>query len=160
MTTLTLTSRVAVNHAEVASETLDGEAIIINLSNGSYYSAAGVSGVLWDELLKGATLDAASRHLVALYDVDLEQAQRDVLAFAGELLDEQLATHEAATGTDDGSSPEPADDSVPGGERLPYASPVLEAYRDMAEMLALDPPMPGLRQIDLNAPTSDGDREA
>lgn len=158
MTTITLTSRLVLNEAEVASETLDGEAIIINLANGSYYSAAGTAGVLWDELAKGATLDAASRGLVALYDVDIEQAQRDVLVFAGELLDEQLVTHEEA-GADGESSPEPADDNAPGGERLPYATPALEAYRDMAEMLALDPPMPALRHIDLDAPTSDDGRE-
>ena len=31
--------------------------------------------------------------------------------------------------------------------KLPYESPSLNSYRDMSDLLALDPPMPGLQQI-------------
>ena len=32
-------------------------------------------------------------------------------------------------------------------DRLPYVSPELQAYRDMEDLLALDPPAPGMKQI-------------
>ncbi len=31
--------------------------------------------------------------------------------------------------------------------RLPYTAPALEIFRDMQDLLALDPPMPGLSDI-------------
>ena len=35
----------------------------------------------------------------------------------------------------------------PAGVRLPYDAPMLTTYRDMADLLALDPPMPRLEDI-------------
>ena len=37
----------------------------------------------------------------------------------------------------------PAFDGTP----QPYTVPVLNSYKDMSELLALDPPMPGLEQV-------------
>ena len=42
---------------EVASKVIDGEAIIINLANGVYYSMDKVGALVWDLLQTGYSLD-------------------------------------------------------------------------------------------------------
>lgn len=155
---ITSNSRVVPNEEEVAAEHLDGEAIIINLANGSYYSTAGVGGVIWGDLAKGWSLAATCRHVADLYDVDPRQAERDVVEFVTELLNENLVTYQGET-TDQQCAPAPAEAGFPPRDREPYAAPVLEAYRDMADMLALDPPMPGLKGLDWKPGTPDNSRD-
>jgi hypothetical protein len=45
--------------------------------------------------------------------------------------------------------------AAPAGDRLPYDTPQLRAYRDMAELFAIDPPMPGLRDIPWTKPSGE-----
>jgi len=40
-----------------------------------------------------------------------------------------------------------ASQPAPQGAKAAYAPPALNIYRDMQDLLALDPPMPGLRDI-------------
>ena len=52
----TLQNRLRPNEAEVAAKVLDGEAIIINLSNGIYYSMDKVGGLIWEMIERGRSL--------------------------------------------------------------------------------------------------------
>ena len=71
----------------------------------------------------------------------------DLRAFFRRLLEENLID----------VSP-PSESAPPTPEVQPsaaaYAPPVLNAYRDMDDMLALDPPAPGLEPIPWSAPES------
>ena len=126
------------NTEEVAAKVMDGEAILINLSNGVYYSMDNVGGVIW-ELVEGQhNLEEMIAAIRARYEVSAEQAQADVERLVGELLEENLALETDATAPcEESQSPKP-------DQRTPYVSPELNTYRDMGDLLALDPPMPGL----------------
>jgi hypothetical protein len=132
-----LQTRLQPNGEEVAAKVLDGEAIMINLSNGTYYSMDKVGGFIW-ELLEGRhSLREIVDAIAARYDVAQERAQSDVERLAAELVEEQLVIpSNAASGREELQQQSP--------QRLPYEAPVLNIYRDMADLLALDPPMPGL----------------
>src|SRR5574337_1573275 len=75
---LTLQSRFRLNDAEVTAQVLDGEAIMINLSTGVYYSMDKVGGFLWAIITGGQSLAEAAAAVSARYDVLAEQAQTDV----------------------------------------------------------------------------------
>jgi hypothetical protein len=45
-----------------------------------------------------------------------------------------------------------------GQQKLPYEAPVLNIYRDMGDLLALDPPTPGLYDIAWKAPEDEPSR--
>ena len=138
---LTLHNSLHLNDEEVAAKVLDGEAIMINLSNGNYYSMDKVGGFLWELVEQKRTLG----HMVAAplthYDVSREQAQADVERLAAEMVRENLVNVAGDEAPPRENQPEDAQ------QKLPYEPPILNAYRDMADLLALDPPMPGFGEI-------------
>lgn len=142
---LALHSRLRRNEEEVAAKVMEGEAVIINLSNGSYYSLEKTGGAIWAMVEAGHSLEEMVEELVRRYDVARSQAQADVQRLAAELLQEGLVT------LSDGQSPPPR--QAPTAPPLPYEPPILNAYRDMADLLALDPPVPGFKDIAWKDPT-------
>jgi hypothetical protein len=140
-----LRHRFRVNSEEVASKVIDEEAIIINLTTGVYYSMDRVGARIWSLLEGHHDLGAIAAALELEYDAPLDRIQADVERLVGELKAEGLlaATDEA-----------PVVEAGPGngGERREYVPPVLNIYRDMGDLLALDPPVPGLEPIPWNDP--------
>lgn len=142
---ISLNSRFVPNTAEVAAKVLDGEAILINLSTGTYFSIDKAGCKIWEMIEKGYNQREITEAVVTLYDVPLEKAKTDVESLISELIKENLIMV-----TDDSRSV--AKYQMPSsGQKLPYDQPKLNIYRDMADLLALDPPMPKLD----NAPWRD-----
>ena len=127
---------------EVAAKVIDGEAIIINLVNGSYYSMVDAGAEVWSLIERGCSLDEIVESVAASYEVDEETARADVASLSSDLLEEGLVS--LASETEAGSVHKPA--ATHSGERSPYEAPKLVKYTDMADLLALDPPMPGLAE--------------
>ena len=150
---LTLDSRFRSNDGECAAKVIDGEAVIINLQNGTYYSLDKAGAAVWEQVADGRTLADVIETLKARYEVDAERAQNDVQRLVGELLTERLLF------VANGDLPAPASIASSSGgaapeSRLPYEEPVLTTYRDMADLLALDPPMPRLEDVVWSEPGS------
>jgi hypothetical protein len=123
---------------EVASKVIDGEAIIINLANGVYYSMDKVGALVWDRLQAGHTLDDVITAVTGSYDVPREQAESHVRDLVQELVQENLVV-----ATENGAAA-PTERAMEQQEKAPYDIPKLNIYRDMGDLLALDPPVPGL----------------
>jgi Coenzyme PQQ synthesis protein D (PqqD) len=123
---------------EVASKVIDGEAIIINLANGVYYSMDKVGALVWDRLQAGHTLDDVITAVTGSYDVPREQAESNVRDLVQELVQENLVV-----ATENGAAA-PLERAIEQQEKAPYDIPKLNIYRDMGDLLALDPPVPGL----------------
>ena len=138
---LTLNHRLQARAEEVAAKVMDGEAIIINLANGVYYSMDKVGGLIWEAIERQSSMAAMIATVVARYDVSAEQAEADIQRIAEELLQENLVTVSESNGA------APMTTESPRQERLPYEAPTLNIYRDMGDLLALDPPTPGLETI-------------
>jgi len=135
---LTLNHRLQPRGEEIAAKVIDGEAIMINLANGVYYSMDKVGGLIWEMIERKESLEEMITALLARYDVSREQALADVEQLVDELLRENLvATFENGASPDAKREPEQQDN-------LTYESPKLNIYRDMGDLLALDPPTPGL----------------
>jgi hypothetical protein len=129
------------NTDEVASKVVDGEAILINLSNGMYYSMDTVGGYIWSLVADGHGLDAISAAVAQRYEIAEDQAKQDVDALAQQLLDEKVVI--------------PADGGTPAGlaeaDKTPatdaYTTPQLTKFDDMVDLFALDPPLPELSKL-------------
>jgi hypothetical protein len=129
------TTRLMPNAAEVAAKVIDGEAILIHLPNGTYYSMDGVGALVWELIDANQTLREIVESITTRFDVSSELARADVERLVRELLSEKLVLL-----SNDGRSS--ALTRKAESERLPYEPPRLNVYRDMADLLALDPPMP------------------
>jgi hypothetical protein len=134
----TPTERLQPRRTDVAAKVMDGEAIIINLSNGVYYSLDKVGGVVWEQIAATRTVSEVVSAVAARYDVSPERARADIERLLGELRQEALIE------PFDGEPTASAGDTAVPASRLPYEPPALSIYRDMGDLLALDPPTPGL----------------
>lgn len=126
--------RLSVNTFAVAAEVIDGEAVIINLSDGMYFTMDGVGAEVWRLVEQGCSLRTMAACLAARYGVDEARVLADLDEVAAALLAAELVVAEdghAAGGALDGDPPD-------------YAKPELVSYSDMADVLALDPPLPVL----------------
>lgn len=142
---LTSSARLRPNLAEVAAKVMDGEAIIINLTNGMYYSMDQVGGLLWTLIERGQNISEMVDAVVDAYDVDAERVRPDLERLLAELLEEQLVVDTADFPPDNSPLPVPT-------TRLPYLPPELNKYSDMGDLLALDPPMPALQEFPWQQP--------
>lgn len=142
---LDLDTRVRPNKQDVAAKVLDGEAIMINLAEGTYYSLDGVGGLVWELIESMHTL----RHIVDVitqrFQIPPEAAGTDVQRLVQEMLDEGIVVR-VGENVRQCAAP-PVSESQP--SKLLYRSPELCIYRDMADLLALEPPTPGAAQEDL-----------
>lgn len=143
---LSLRARLSRNAPEVVGEVIDGEAILINLVTGVYYSLDGVGGLIWTLIETQHSFDEIATAITGRYDVSLEQARTDVQRVASELLREKLVVVSDRKGPG-GNGPAPAPQP-----KQRYEAPQVNVYRDMGDLLALDPPAPGLTDIPWRAP--------
>ena len=134
--------RFAANDRECAAKVIDGEAVIINLINGSYYSLDNAGSTMWELLSSGHTVARVVDEIVGQYEVEHSAALSDTQRLIDELIGEKLLVElEAGNMEESGSTKESRT------SKTPYTAPTLTIYSDMANLLALDPPMPRLEDI-------------
>ena len=123
------------NLAAVAAKVIDGEAIIMNLTNGAYYSMLGSGAVVWSLIEQGTAIERIPDALAQVFEVEPSRARPEVERLIAELLAEDLVVSAEAA---------PATDRPATAARLPWTAPALNKYTEMADLLALDPPMPAI----------------
>jgi hypothetical protein len=69
---------------------LDGEAVLINLENGFYYTLNRVGTVIWELFTGDQTLEAICSALCERFDVTADVARKDLLALVTKLHHEGL----------------------------------------------------------------------
>ena len=122
-----------VDATKVISETLDGEAVIVDLASGRYHAAAGAAATVWDGMRLGYSLDRIMSDVRRLYTAIPGDAEAGVQAFIAAVVDAGLAVPVHAAES-------PADDHAPvtaGPE--PWSAPVLESHDDLADLMLIDP---------------------
>lgn len=119
---------------KVVGKVLDDEAVIINLDTGMYFGLDGVAAKLWELLSTGIAVDLIAGALKQGFPAE-QAIDADVSRFADALCGAGLLV------VSDGDVA-----ALPDDLRWPatYQAPVMTAYDDVAEMVALDPPLPEL----------------
>lgn len=130
---MSLPERVRVNHPHVIHEIIDGEAILVNLENGSYYSSADVGAVIWDAIENEIPLTPLVEMIVQSYTGDAEEIRAQVRAHLDALLQERLVVPN--------ETPPAAAPSLPTlpNHKPPFTAPKLQKYTEMEDLLLLDP---------------------
>ncbi|MEG3152330.1 PqqD family protein [Sphingomonas sp. ZT3P38] len=119
---------IVVNRPIVASETRDGEAIMMHHGTGTFFDTDGSGGYLWEIIESGSTAAGLSTALADAYNLAPDVATDAVEAFLAELRRHDLVVEGGST--TGGNAP------VPTGV---YSAPELRVHTDLADMLLLDP---------------------
>lgn len=129
-------SLLTVNAPAVISEVIDGEAVIMDMSNGRYFSCRDLGGEIWSMIEKGSSRPQIARSVLGRYAVEPEVFSEALEDFLKALSDNGLIREGAEAPTVD-SWPEPGTEPSPA--RLPFHPPVLSAHSDLEDLLLLDP---------------------
>ena len=122
---------------QIVSKLMDGEAIVINLTSGVYYSMEGTAAKIWRDLCAGIELSALVSDAETAYPENAD-VPAQIEAFVALLVADGLLA-EGGTQTPEVDAPE--ETAWP----EVYAAPQRESFDDVAEMVALDPPLPELQ---------------
>lgn len=128
-------SHFRVNVPNVIHETIDGEAVIVNLQSGSYYSIDKVGAAIWDHLERGVAVAGIVDAIAREYDGDRAEIDAGVRALFAQLEAEGLVVPAEPASATGAAAPSQGD----GRERPRFERPVLHKYTDMEDLLLLDP---------------------
>jgi hypothetical protein len=127
-----------INSDNVISEIIDGEAMIINLDNGFYFSMEQVGTLIWEAIEQGCSFDQIAAGVKRRYIGDPQTIEIGVRQLIDQLLAEGLITsvNQPPAETDHAqvvlSQNEVSD-------KMEYIEPSLNKYTDMEDLLLLDP---------------------
>ncbi len=115
--------------ASVVHEKFGDETVIVNLDTGCYFSIDGAADMIWGLAIAGLSDAEILTRGDTAYTGDRVRAETE--AFLAKLVEEQLV--EPTDSAPAGTRPSPPD------EPKVWASPALQKFTDMEEMLQLDP---------------------
>ena len=126
-----------VNSPTVTHETIDGEAVIINLDTGNYYSLVDAGSFIWSLVDKGASASEIQNQIAQTYQADAQDIDRGVHELLAQLQQENLIVPVDGAGEAlDLAQVAPANNNH---EKPSFNPPSLNKYSDMQELLLLDP---------------------
>ena len=129
--------RFRVNTPTVTHETIDGEAVIINLDTGNYYSLVEAGSFIWSLVDKGASASEVQNRILQTYEGEVQDVDRGVHELLAQLQEENLIVPVDEAG--EASDPAQLTPANNGHEKPSFNPPSLNKYSDMQELLLLDP---------------------
>jgi Coenzyme PQQ synthesis protein D (PqqD) len=131
----TMDQRYDINHSAVASEVINGEAIMLHHLSGDYFSADGIGAIVWQWISEARSHEQIVRALEVSFPHSSGGIAAAVDAFLADLLRHELIREiDSGEGPAPGAPPQQATNL--GGAFVP---PILNVYSDMRDVLLLDP---------------------
>ena len=132
-------TRYAVRSPAIVHEAIDGEAVIINLESGTYFSADGASAVAWQRIVGGASAADLQMAIAERYDGDPDSIGAAVMQFIEQLCREGLIRPVEPADEDQASAPAAPASPSPTEARPAFSHLALRGFTDLQELLLLDP---------------------
>jgi Coenzyme PQQ synthesis protein D (PqqD) len=124
-------SALRIAHANVQSKVFGDEAVVLDMSTGTYYSLLGSAVDVWEMASANATPDAIRAGLGRRYAAPSDVIDAAVAGCLADLLEAGLVVLDETIAP---GSPQPA-----AGPAEAFVVPAIERFTDMEDMLMLDP---------------------
>ena len=132
------TDQFQVNTPNIIHEIIEGEAIIINMEKGHYYSLRSTGAEIWDCIVRGMSIGEIVYKLSEQYEGEGKDIKTAVDNLIFELHGEDMIIPAAAE--DGGETSLQENTKTINKTKTPkFEFPLLEKYTDMEELLLLDP---------------------
>jgi hypothetical protein len=123
----------SVNQPNVVAEVFEGEVVVVDLVSGRYFSLLGTGALIWDLLSRGHRVGDIAEQLVRSH----AEGGVDIPAAVGDFIESLVAADLIVQA--DPSSAVQMDEVVVLTDKAPFASPTLETFSDLQDILLLDP---------------------
>ncbi len=129
---------VKINTPNVVHETIDGEAILLNLRTGDYYSIDDIGALVWDYIEKTGNWQTAIELLGSTNNNQKELIGKSVQDFVSKLIKEELLIQDTETTKIHENGLAELEDLLKKAAS-DFKPPVVNKYSDMQDLLLLDP---------------------
>ena len=119
------------NRSGIVYDVIDGQVLIIRSDTGAYYSLEGTAAEVWAGLMASGDEGAIVADLQARYPEAFAAIADEVPAFITALL--------ASTLLEEGPMPDGAAETAVVPASAAWATPAMESFNDMADLLLFDP---------------------
>jgi hypothetical protein len=120
-----------IDERRFAHEAVDGEVIIMDVEEGTYYALGGSASQIWPVLVGGAAFQEILDWAARRFPDASEKTPGAIETFLATLTDEGIISQQEV---DPGASL-----AIPGPAGEPFALPTFDKYTDMQDILTLDP---------------------
>jgi hypothetical protein len=127
--------RYTIDEGHIVSEIIDGEAVIVNLTNGYYYSLDQSAAEIWGWLQSGWSISEIVSAIQHRYDCAGADPETAVRTLIGTLVADELV----ASSANPGDLPEVERVADASAEKTPFRAPSLQRFSDMQGFLLVDP---------------------
>jgi len=129
--------RVQINSPDVIHDIIDGEAVIVNLNSGNYYSLERVGAEVWNFIALGKKISEIVTAIGHRYELEITEVDQAIKSLIDHLLKEslvvpcneikqiQLEVRQVET--------------IQSSGEFKFEAPILQKYTDMQDLLLLDP---------------------
>jgi hypothetical protein len=126
--------RYQVNRPRIVDETVEGEALVMDMVTGSYFGCTGPSALAWIAVKGGATAEELADLLAERFAVEPAAVSGDIERFLAALAAHELVVERAA------DDPRPLDLVAEyDGVAAEYEPLAIEVFTDLADLILLDP---------------------
>lgn len=132
-------SPLRVNTPNIVGEIIDGEAVIMDLTLGHYYSTSGSGAAIWAGIAAGLGRSQIAAKLATRFNADRNVLAGTVDSFVSELIEHGLVVDGSTTTAPDAVAVAASESDPVAGTLEAFVAPVLNTYSDMEELLLLDP---------------------
>ncbi|MCF6171944.1 MAG: PqqD family protein [Bacteroidales bacterium] len=129
-----LAAKLKVNTPNVVHETIDGEAILLDLKTGNYFSLDGSAALIWEFIDKTGNWAEAVNLMTSANKAQKDNISASVKGFVEKLVEENLLVKTDGTGADAGELTGQLSEAAKN-----FKPPVVNKYSDMQDLLLLDP---------------------
>ena len=88
-TALSVSHMVSQKEENIVSD-MDGEKVMLSISNGKYYNLGEIGGEIWERMINPISIEELVNQLMAHYDVEQSDCEAQVISFIEHLYDEGL----------------------------------------------------------------------
>ena len=120
-----------IDERRFAHEAVDGEVIIMDVEEGTYYALGGSACQIWPVLVSGVAFQEILDWAARRFPGDSGKASDAIETFLVALTDEGIISQRKVDPGPSLAIPEPAGEA--------FAPPTFEKYTDMQDLLTLDP---------------------
>ena len=124
----------SIKRPDIVHETIEGEAVIVNLESGVYYSLRDSGVDVWNLIEAGANFDELIGYLNEHYEGSTEEMKNSLVDLLVILQKEGLV--KVSSSKPDAKKRSPSTAKV---DKIKFSPPLLEKFSDLQELLLLDP---------------------
>ena len=128
--------KLKVNAPNVVHETIDGEAILLDLKTGNYFSLDGSAALIWEFIDKTGSWSEAVNLMTAANKAQKDSISASVKGFVEKLVEEKLLVK--ANGVPAAADTGDLARQLSGAAKS-FTPPLVNKYSDMQDLLLLDP---------------------